>query len=220
MENIKPISIIESIRDYYAFGTPLLAYRHPGFKAILEIVDKKIIGLQTGTLPHWDQMLSSIASLQPAYRIYDYSAHPVPSLLLDITQVELKNEYFTFVRGVTVVISLLAEWFTVYSYDRISPTACHPLTTGNDPSVYIRSVDNTDYLMGLRQVILRSFTNYKYVDYAPLFTTKIQATIPYRMEMEEFMHYNKAYPLGAFVFGFNDHFALDVHIIQEPVSPT
>jgi hypothetical protein len=178
--------LLLKIYMYYPVGMPHVYRDFPGYKLYMDKLDAKIDMVQAGTNHEWINFVEAARLKCPSGSLSDLSFQQFPSYIASIVIEKNKNSEREFSCEIVVVVSLLADYYTIYlkdSYKLLNYTyskeEIYPI---NYEILYYESAKNKELLElcdKLKLLLESNFSKYKYVSHHMLLNSEIQDTLLY-----------------------------------------
>jgi hypothetical protein len=177
------IELLTQIHLYYPVGIPQVYRQYPGYKLIEQKLEKKIDELSKDENVDWIKLVSDVNKEFSSYKVHDFGYYQFPNYYMEIELEQLNEKGFEVRRVITVCISLLVNYFTVFMVDfykfsnfenknviGITPSFRIVYNKSTDEKIYIESIE---FLITL---IEQHFKTHKFLPHSDLLNLKLSGS--------------------------------------------
>jgi|GEM_PF-4774683 len=170
--------LLERIHYYYPIGMPGRYSDYPGFIKLRSIIEEKIIAIQNNEPTPFTRLMERIREKYNNLSLNDLSYHQFPSYLFTIELGSSQQQQVEISNRIIVAISLLGNFYTIYVENLYHFSGFKTNKTKIAHHILYNDECNDDetitLIKGLKDLILSSFKDYKYVDHYILFNTYLR----------------------------------------------
>jgi hypothetical protein len=189
--------LLEKIYYYYPIGIPSLINSHEGKTLIRKMTEKKINEIILKEATPWASFIKELKDIH-SEKIFDMGYEQFPSYIATIDLKKDDNDFFHFTRKITINISLLCLYYTIFFEDYF--LFSYGESEFDNPNFRIffskNSSSKNENFIPIIQSVERFFPNHIFINHKLLFEYKISG-LPYSHEMDLPL---KPYPFYSFLF--------------------
>lgn len=159
-------TLLTKIHNYYPIGRPEMYQQYAGFQELKNIMTQKIAEMENNE-SKWNQFIKTVRNKFPLCRVEDLY-YPFPSFCLNIHIGEKTFETIKTQTSVQVVVSLLADYYTIYFGEHSTYTAylqSNPMFGILAFDSYSMNSQDKDLIDHIQEAMPLFFPNHKYLSH-------------------------------------------------------
>lgn len=199
-------NLLKKVHYYYPIGMPGISENYKGYQEIRTIIEQKMDDLTVDKKPIHKEWMDDIKKKHSLYDISDFSFWQFPSYYISIALENNQLNGIEISKRAIVVVSLLANYFTVYIEDEYK-YLYFDKEEHNHPSSLVLcnkkcySLEFRKLIESLIATTSNHFINHEFIDHRILFNHKIYGgTILFNIKNFDV---NKAYTFYDFLFSID-----------------